>query len=231
MDRSILSILFFLIALQTHSQKRFLEAEILVTSRHVWRGTMLGTAPAIEPSVTLSGSRFSLNIWASMTTNNSYSEVDLVPSYRFNEFSLTLFDYYNPVPDEENAYFNFQKGESRHSLELTVDNYSIDKRRLKWMIGTFLLGDRNDETGYPYFSTYLEIRYPFTIWMIKTEPFVGMTPFSGYYANEPAIINLGVKLSKEIELKMPFSVPISLSLLTNPYAKQSFVIFATGIAF
>jgi hypothetical protein len=30
---------------------------------------------------------------------------------------------------------------------------------------------------------------------------------------------------------LPFSIPLSLSFISNPYSKQSFVIFAGGIAF
>jgi hypothetical protein len=231
MTRLIILIIFLTFSLYSYGQFRFSEAEIIFQSRHVWRGDKLGTAPAIEPSVTFSGARFSINAWASVTTNNSYSEIDLIPSYQFNEFSVTLLDYYNPIPGESNSYFNFQDSLNRHSLELTVDNYSIENRRLKWMIGTFLLGDTNEETGNPYFSTYIEVKYPFAVFTIETEPFVGLTPFPGYYADHFAIINTGLSFSKEINLKLPFSIPLKLSFISNPYTKQSFVIFAAGIAF
>jgi hypothetical protein len=231
MTRLIILIIFLTFSLYSYGQFRFSEAEIIFQSRHVWRGDKLGTAPAIEPSVTFSGARFSINAWASVTTNNSYSEIDLIPSYQFNEFSVTLLDYYNPIPGESNSYFNFQDSLNRHSVELTVDNYSIENRRLKWMIGTFLLGDTNEETGNPYFSTYIEVKYPFAVFTIETEPFVGLTPFPGYYADHFAIINTGLSFSKEINLKLPFSIPLKLSFISNPYTKQSFVIFAAGIAF
>ncbi|MDP2888650.1 MAG: hypothetical protein Q8P34_06725, partial [Bacteroidota bacterium] len=157
--------------------------------------------------------------------------IDLIPSYQFNHFSLTLLDYYNPVPGEINQYLNFQEGKNRHSVELNIDNYSIDKQRFKWMAGTFFLGDKNDETGKPFYSTYLEFKYPFTVFGIETEPFAGLTPFKGYYADEFAVINTGISFSKEIDLKLPFTFPLSLSFISNPYSKQSFVIFAGGIAF
>jgi len=231
MHRLIISMLFLTFSIYSYSQFRFSEAEIIFQSRHVWRGDKLGTAPAMEPSVTFSGERFSFNVWASVTTNNSYSEVDLIPSYQFKEFSITLLDYYNPVPGENNSYLSFQDSLNRHSVELTVDNYSIENRRLKWLVGTFLLGDKNDETGNPHFSTYLEVKYPFTVFTIETEPFIGLTPFPGYYADHFAIINTGISISKEIDLKLPFSIPLKLSFISNPYTKQSFVIFAGGIAF
>lgn len=224
-------LLFILGSLAASGQKLAGEAEILLLSRHIWRGNQLGDAIAVEPSVTISGGRFSFNLWAARTTNNSYSEIDLIPSYQFNHFSLTISDYYNPVPGEINQYLNFQEGKNRHSVELNIDNYSIDKQRFKWMAGTFILGDKNEETGKPFYSTYLEFKYPFTIFGIETEPFAGLTPFKGYYADKFAIINTGISFSKEIDMKLPFTFPLSLSFISNPYSKQSFVIFAGGIAF
>lgn len=223
---------FFLFGMLTAvGQKPEVEGELMLLSRHVWRGTQLGNDLAIEPSVTISGGRFSFNFWAALTPNNSYSEIDLIPSYSFNNYTVTLLNYYNPVPGEQNEYLNFRKGESRHSLELSLDNYVAEKQRLKWMIGTFLLGDKNEETEKPNYSTYLELKYPFSFWVLEAEPFVGLTPFRGYYADKFAVINTGVSISKELDLKLPFSIPISLSFISNPYHKQSFVIFAGGIAF
>jgi len=231
MARLLVSILFLSIHFYVFSQLKFSEAEVLVQSRHVWRGEKLGTTPAIEPSVTFSASRFSFNVWASVTTNNSYSEVDLIPAYQFNKFQLTLLNYYNPVPGDDNRYLNFQEGKSRHSLELTADNYSVEKQRFKWMLGTFLLGDKNEETGNPFYSTYLEFKYPFTIWKIDAEPFCGLTPFKGYYADQFAVINSGISFTKEFELSARLSVPITLTYTYNPYQEKQLLSFGTGLVF
>ncbi len=223
--------LFLFCVLSVHGQKANVEAEVMMLSRHVWRGSQLGDAIAIEPSVTFSKGRFSFNFWAAITPNNSYSEIDLIPSYTFNNYTVTLFDYYNPVPGESNQYLNFREGKNRHSLELVLDNYMADRQRLKWMIGTFMFGDKNEETNKPFYSTYLEFKYPFSIWAVEAEPFIGITPFRGYYADRLAIVNAGMSFEKELNLKMPFSIPLSLSFISNPHTKQSFVIFAGGIAF
>jgi hypothetical protein len=224
-------LLFLLGTLAASGQKLTGEAEILLLSRHIWRGNQLGDAIAVEPSVTISGGRFSFNLWAARTTNNSYSEIDLIPSYQFNHFSLTLLDYYNPVPGEINQYLNFHEGKNRHSVELNIDNYSIDKQRFKWMAGTFFQGDKNEETGKPFYSTYLEFKYPFTVFGIETEPFIGMTPFRGYYADKFAVINTGISFGKELELTAGFSIPLSLSVICNPYQNQQFVVISSGIYF
>lgn len=231
MPKSLFLILFLLISCKSFSQLQLSEAEVLVQSRHVWRGEKLGSAPAIEPSVTFSASRFSFNIWASVTTNNSFSEVDLIPAYQFNKFQLTLFDYYNPVSGENNQYINFQEGRNRHSIELTADNYSVEKQRLKWMIGTFLLGDKNEETGNPCYSSYIELKYPFTIWSIDTEPFAGLTPFKGFYADKFALINTGISFTKEFEVSARLSIPITFTYTYNPYQDKQIFTFSSGLVF
>jgi len=213
------------------AQVKVSDAEVFVQSCHTWRGEKLGTAPAIEPSVTFSASRFSFNVWASVTTNNSYSEVDLVPAYQFDKFQLTLLNYYNPVRGEKNQYLNFQEGKSRHSLEITADNYGVDKQRFKWMLGTFLLGDKNEETGNPFYSTYLEFKYPFTIWKIDAEPFCGLTPFEGYYADRFAIINTGISFTKVFEVSARLSIPVALTYAYNPYQDKQLLSFGTGLVF
>jgi hypothetical protein len=212
-------------------QKPEIEGELILMNRHHWRGSQFGDAMAIEPSVTISSGGFSFNVWSALTPNNSYSEVDLIPSYSFKNYTVTLFDYYNPIPGEDNQYLNFTEEKNRHSLELALDNYMAEKQRLKWMIGTFMFGDKNEETGKPYYSTYIELKYPFSFWILEAEPFVGLTPFKGLYADKFAVINTGVSISKELDFKLPFSIPLSLSFISNPYAKQGFVIFAGGIAF
>lgn len=206
------------------------DAEMLFLSRNVWRGTQLGNAPAIEPSVTVSKGNFSINFWAAQTLNDSYTEIDLIPSYQVGEIALTLFDYYVPEKGENNDFLNFKEGEGRHTLEFSLDNYSGEMCPLKWMVGTFFAGDKNEETGKTFYSTYVEFKYPFRLWKIDAEPFVGLTPFKGYYADKFAFINSGLALSKDIKLAKKLACPLNLTYTYNPYADKHFVTFGLGIA-
>lgn len=223
------TLLFVLFAWHVFGQIKITDAELMFQSRHIWRGSKLGTAPAIEPSVTFSANRFSFNFWAAVTPNNSYSEIDLIPAFQFDHFQVTLFDYYNPVPGEENQFLKFGEDKNRHSIELAFDNFSTEIHRFKWMIGTFLLGDQNQETGKPYYSTYIEFRYPITFFKIEIEPFAGITPFSGYYADRFAIINAGIGLSKSLILSSRLSIPLRMMLISNPYQTNYFINFSSGI--
>lgn len=229
MNRILLSLFLTFFCAHLSGQVRLLEAGADVCSRHIWRGDKLGTAPAFEPSATIGSGRFSFNFWASVTSNNSYSEIDLVPAWQFRNFQITLFDYYNPVPGDRNRYVEFWKEAGRHSLELVADNYSVEKQRFKWFVGTFLLGDRNDETEKPFYSTYLEFKYPFAVFGIAAEPVLGMTPFRGYYANHAAVINSGISLCKEIELGSSLSLPLSVAYTYNPFKNKSYLVFSAGI--
>lgn len=232
MRRLVPLILFFLATtLITYSQPKIAEAEVMFLSRHVWRGEKLGTSMSIEPSVTASAGRFSFNVWAAFTPDNSYSEIDLIPSWQFDYFELSLLDYYNPVVGENNQYLKFDEVRNRHSVEVTLDNYEVEKQRIKWMAGVFILGDKNEETGKPFYSTYIECSYPFTLWTIDMEPSVGFTPARGYYANRSAVVSTSFSVGKEMELKGPFSIPLTLYLIHNPSTSDSFVTFATGIVF
>ncbi|HLN72865.1 MAG: hypothetical protein ACM3O8_06155 [Methylococcaceae bacterium] len=219
------------LSITSMGQVRISEAELMFFSRHVWRGEQLGTAVAMEPSVTATSGRFNFSVWAAFTPNKSYSEIDLIPSYQSNYFELSLLDYYNPVAGEKNGYLNFDKAFNRHSVEITLDNYAIEKYRLKWMAGTFILGDKNDDTGRPFYSTYLEFSYPFSLWQIDMEPSAGFTPAKGYYAGNFAIVSTSMSFGKEIDINDHLSIPLTVSFIHNPYTSNTFVTFASGIAF
>lgn len=207
------------------------EGELMFLSRHVWRGDKLGSDISIEPSVTASAGRFNFNVWAAFTPDNSYSEIDLIPSYQFNDFELSLLDYYNPIGGDKNRYLTFDKTSNRHSVEVTLDNYEIEKYRLKWMAGTFILGDKNEDTGRPFYSTYVEFSYPYSFWAIDLEPSVGFTPLKGYYADHFTIVSTSMSFGKEINIKDALTIPVTLSFIHNPYTSNTFVTFASGIAF
>lgn len=86
MLRLLLLARFLFINLYSISQIQISDAEIILQSRHIWRGNKLGDVVAIEPSFIISGGRFWFNLWAAVTPNNSYSEIDVIPSYRFVYF-------------------------------------------------------------------------------------------------------------------------------------------------
>jgi hypothetical protein len=99
------------------------------------------------------------------------------------------------------------------------------------MVGTFLLGDKNKSTGNPFYSTYIELKYSTAILGIETQPFVGITPFKGYYADQFAVINTGISFGKQLTISQKLMIPFRILVGSNPYKNNQFFTFSTGIVF
>ncbi|WP_423129599.1 hypothetical protein [Gaoshiqia sp. Z1-71] len=212
----------------SQEQKFTLEAELLFHSRHLWRGMQFGHAPTAEPSVTLGKGRFSFNLWAAKTFDDSYAEIDLIPSFRLNGLEISLMDYYNPVPGTDNHFFNLKDGQHRHSTELVISQEQTEKWPLRCLAGVFFFGDKNPGTGKPYYSTYAELAYPFCSFNLQFEPAVGFTTHEGYYAHQFAIINTGFKIKKEFRISQSLIIPVRFSAIHNPYQDKLFFSVAGG---
>ena len=205
------------------------EFQVDLFTRHYWRGFVFGNTPAIEPQVTLTMNRFSFNVWAAQTFNESYSEIDLIPSYSFGNYTLSFLEYYNPVQDEQNRYFDFSKELSRHSGELMLSYNGEGKLPFRWMVTTFLYGDGHPVEGQPLYSTYLEAGKSFTIAGAEAEISLGLTPWESFYAGRFAAVHAGISLSDEIRLGEGKSAPLRLSFNTNPHTRDAWVIFSIGL--
>lgn len=212
------------------SEKGSIRADFEFLSRHYWRGAQMGNAPAFEPNVTYSIKGFSLSVWAAVTANESYTEVDIIPSYTLGNFTATLYDYYNPVQGETNKYLDFSDELSRHSLELALKYNGQGLFPLTTYLGTFLYGDKNKETGDPFYSTYLEFAYPFLLANNGLEVHAGLTPFKGYYSEGFALVSTGIKATRKVKLAPKVEMPVKLSFFFNPDTSKAFFIFGLGIS-
>ncbi len=208
-----------------------IDGEIVVYSKHHWRGMGFGNTPSFEPSVTFSKGIFSLNLWGAQTTDNSYVEVDVIPSLNIGKYQFIIFDYYNPVNGGHNDFFTFKEGENRHSAEFAIVRNPSKYFPVKLMGTSFFFGDKNAETGNPFYSTYLEAAYSLDLKWVKLEPTLGIATHKSYYAEGFAVINSSFSIKKEIELAHGLTMPLSLSMIHNPDQNKSFLSFGSGISF
>lgn len=200
-----------------------------VFSRHLWRGDRLGDAPAIEPEISLSKNKFSFTIWSASTFNNSYEELDLIIDYDIlPNLNIALFDYYNPVQEAENRFWNYSGDNLRHTIEMTAE-YSGEKIPVSVLAGVFLYGDKDIIAGKEQFSTYIESTYCFKLAGKDFRAFAGFTPFDGYYAKNFAFVNLGLSLSDSFPLGENLEIPIELTFCTNPNSNQTWFVAGIGI--
>ncbi len=198
-------------------------------SRHYWRGFVFGDTPAIEPQITFSKGPWSLNLWAAYTLNESYSEIDIIPSYSFGDFEVVFFDYYNPVVDGLNRYFDFAPEGNRHSGELALFFNGSKLVPVRLMAGTFLYGDKDPISGRALFSTYLELGVPWSMAGFDAEISIGVTPARGFYFDRFSVVHAGFTLSNLIQLSEQVYIPMRFSFTGNPVQSQAWVIFSAGI--
>lgn len=230
--RIVFKIGLFLVTLNVFAQENNswqIDFRTDVYSRHLWRGDRLGDAPAIEPEISLSKGKFGLTIWGATTFDNSYEELDLILNYQvLPALNLVLYDYYNPVPGEENNYWNYSAERLRHTIDLTGE-FEMEGFPLSVLASVFLYGDKDRVDGKEQFSTYIEPVYHFTLAGMNFHAFTGFTPFKGYYADNFAFVNLGFALSDSFTITEKLEVPIELKFFTNPHTNDAWFVVGIGI--
>lgn len=208
------------------SQNKRFDLNVDIVSRYLWRGLILSPGANIQPYATLFLGNFSLCSWASYATSDKYAEVDFYLNYTIKNLTLTLADYY--TEDETDlsrySYFNLHSKQTNHALEGSLVYTISDGFPLKLTAATFFYGNDRDSTGKNNYSTYLELLYPINFLNNRFDVFAGATPAKGYYAPKAAVVNVGLSFSKTITLSDKLSVPLSASVVTNPYAEDIFFV-------
>jgi len=203
-----------------------------LASRYIWRGKALSTTPCVQPSINFTSGNFSVQNW------NSYSfgkeglqEVDLYLSYTLGSFKLSLNDYFMPGEDSttKREYFNLQKGKTKHVIELYGEFNGPENFPVKLAAGTFVYGDDLDANNSSLYSSYCEVGFTFRKNEVSIYPYIGFTPFKGYYHTETGIVNAGLTVSKSVQVTDKYNVPVSVSFITNPAEGNVFVLLTASI--
>jgi hypothetical protein len=198
---------------------------------YVWRGIISSPDFNIQPSIQFTKGQFNAGFWGSYAINNTYSEMDMFLAYSIGSFTLTLNDYFveDKVSVDPNKFFSWKKKSTNHTLEACISFDGTENFPFTFTAATFLFGDDLDDNDNNFYSTYFELGYSKQIGFCMLELFVGGSPKEGYYSSGPAVVNVGVSLSKEIKITESFSLPLFTSLVVNPHSQDLFLIF--GIQF
>lgn len=194
-------------------------------SNYVWRGvqqdlTNTNGTPNIQPSLSYSIGNFTVGTWGSYGILGTVKEVDLYASYAFSDLlSITVTDYnWNFTGGD---YFDY----TGHVFEGTVSYAGIEAFPLSISINTMFSGaDLKTDTVTQAYSTYLELGYPISD---NASLFLGgsLNESVNYGTSGFGITNVGIKISKEIEISDKFSLPVYGILGMNPTAKDAFLVF------
>lgn len=209
-------------------------------SRYIWRGSDYGDAPSIQPAISYSKSGFTVGAWGAIaTTFNGYQETDIYASYAYKFMSLTVTDYFFPSNTKPYNFFEYNDSITGHVLEVSLAFTGTEKIPLTVMIATNVYGADNRRinsdgtTGNIQYSTYAEISYAFKY--INVFMGTNLTNVNrdngetGFYGNYIGVVNLGISATKNIKITNHYSLPLSVSLITNPQAKKIYLV--GGISF
>ena len=200
-----------------------------LVSTYVWRGSAF-SGPSFQPSVELSAGSFAIGAWGSQGYDG-FQEMDLYAGYSF-DFGLYLgiTDYYYPgtpyfsyTEDADNGDF------SSHAFEINA-GYEIESFSLS---ANFILNEASG-AGSSGGDLYFEAGYAFDPASVflgagngwhTNEALAGETPnLDGSFDDVFSVVNLGASTSKEIVITDTFTVPVTGSVILNPYHEQFFIV-------
>jgi hypothetical protein len=187
-----------------------------IYSSYIWRGTKLGTGPAVQPKVEYTSGSFTAGAWGSFDFRG-YQETDL---YFFFElpsgFSLGMTDYYSP----DLRYFDYSGATGSHAFELNL-GFSVKNLSLE---ANYIL-NKAGGIGSVGKDLYFQAEYAFKLFSL----FIGggngwLTYDPGTDKNNFNICNLGTEVSRTLKITENFGIPVTGQLIFNPDKEQLFVV-------
>ncbi len=216
----------------TDNQKHNLDVSADFVSRYLWRGELLDDSPNVQPAVTYTSSKknFEAQIWGSANFISNFSEVGLQLKYMYKYFGIKIYDGFVLTPASKNRnYFSYDASNTNHCVEARLLLGNFKKIPLSFSAGVYFFGNDKDANNDNLYSTYLEAQYKLRIGNQDFYAILGGTPAKSYYADEAAIINAGISVTKDIKITDNFSLPINAKISANPYKKDVFFVFGFSI--
>ena len=215
MKKLFIICLLILSSIISYSQEGDTHFNANVTSNFIWRGQNLSNKISVQPIIhfTKADSLWTNEIgtFSSFSLDGSYKEVDLYYKVSYKSLYLMVTDYMLNVDD----VFNYS--DSTNNIIETSLGYFF-KFPLTLSYNIFIWGWDKDENDNQLYSSYIEASY-----LIKNiNIFCGVNPYKSFYADDLAIVNVGLTLSKDININTSYSIPVSTTLMLNPDSKKLF---------
>jgi hypothetical protein len=207
-------------------------------SRYVWRGLEINKSFNVQPSFGYSAGGFDIGLWGSYAIsdveNTLQSEIDLYASYVFSTSSgdiaiaILITDYY--FPDGNVRLGDFDDGTGAHTIEAGVGYTGPSSFPIAISV---YMNVYNDDGN----NAYFEVGYPVSLPDdYNMDLFAGATPGStenpNYYGTDKfGFLNVGFKVSKDIEFTDRFSIPAFILYTMNPTSDKAHLAagFSIGI--
>lgn len=207
-----------------------------ITSSYMWRGIAQGTGPALQPWGEFSYKNLTFGTWASQELTGNFKEVDLYAKYTYKDFSLMFIDLFFPdYPGLNQDAYNFNNKTTGHAAELELIFNGTENLPFTVMGGVMVYGvaidpKKSDATKLNN-STYFEVNYLGKLKDYSYNVFAGFTPSESalYYTSGFSVFNLGLSAKKSIKVTDSFSMPLKVTLGTNPAIQKTYVTFSLSL--
>lgn len=238
--KRIFSILPVVIALgffiPVKSQNFFVKGDLV--SSYIWRGMKNGGI-SLQPSFGFNYKGLSIYAWASTSFQKEKNEIDLYIDYSYRNLKLSFGDFFTQGADNQFKYFDYRSGHTRHVYDLGAEYTICDRFPLKVSWYTMVAGDdfivngRDDDYTVEKrcFSTYIELQYPFSVKDVDCSVALGLTPWKGFYAENAAVNNVALSISREFRINENLSLPLTGKLIGNPYENKIYVMLGLGFCY
>lgn len=200
------------------------------TSKYIIRGVEYGKG-SFQPDVTLLYKGAFLNGWAYIPfDNNNFKELDITVGYSNKGFTASVVDYISFYPVgmvEDNSFKNFN---DNHQIEVRV-GYERKYFALNWY--TTVAGfDGVNNKGNRAYTSYMSISLPITLPKFNIAFEIGATPYStsSYKTDKFAVIDLNMKLSKDIFINKYLSIPVFAQIGVNPHYKDPYLVLGLRLS-
>ncbi|MBW6501019.1 MAG: hypothetical protein K0B05_06445 [Bacteroidales bacterium] len=190
-------------------------------SNYIWRGSVFGTGPAIQPSLEFVSGNFAMGVWGSFDAHG-YQEADLYLNYNlFPGLVIGFTDYYYPAL----RYFDYSSISGSHAFEASLRfersgfslqaNYIINQAGGAGSLG----GDKYFEAGYDFGS--------FNIFAGAGDGWHTYDPETG--TGRFNVCNVGIGTTRTIKVTDSFKIPLTGQIVINP--DQEKLIIVAGFSF
>ena len=205
-------------------------------SRYLWRGMQNGNAPAIQPTLKLTYKNFSLGSWGSYQFDGILPETDLFATYTLPKgFAVTINDYFvSPSESSIGNYVDYDVS-GLHQIEGCLTYTGPEKLPLSVTLGYTFHGakfsDSVDASGkQPAIANMNESFYGELGYTVKNFTLI-LGGGNKYYAGKKnfAVVNIGAKIVKNVEVTDKFTLPITGQIMFNPNTKH--IYYTVGFSF
>jgi len=201
-----------------------------IASSYLWRGIEQGTGPAIQPWGEVGYKGFAIGAWGSHELIGEFKEFDFYAKYTLKNVTVLFTDFFYPGYEGLNQnFYNFKSKTTGHAAELSLSYNGSETIPFTVSGGVMLYGAAIDasptDSTKSNYSTYFEVNYLGKFKDYSFNVFAGFTPTKSvlYQTSGFSVFNLGVSAKKAIKVTDSFSLPLKLTVATNPSSEKIFM--------